>query len=232
MKYQHLFFDWDHTLWDFEKNSENSLRNLFIDLNLSCQGIPSFEVFYRMYLLVNEQKWEMYRKGQIDKAELRATRFRDTFKRFDIIADDIAWTLEERYVLETPHGTELIEGTDETLTELGNRGYHMHIITNGFTESQTIKFAESGLKHHFKVLLCSDQVGVNKPDSKIFRAALKRAEAERKESLMIGDNLIADCIGAKNVGIDQVFFNPNGIVHSEQLTFEIKRIPDLLDILV
>lgn len=94
MKYQHLFFDWDHTLWDFEKNSEHSLRNLFNDLNLADQGIPSFEEFYRMYLIVNEQKWEMYRKGHIDKAALRASRFRETFKHFDVIADDIAWTLE------------------------------------------------------------------------------------------------------------------------------------------
>ena len=131
-----------------------------------------------MYLIVNEQKWEMYRKGYIDKAALRASRFRETFKHFDVIADDIAWTLEERYVLETPYGTQLIEGTEETLTELGNRGYKMHIITNGFTESQTIKFAESGLKHHFDVLLCSDEVGVNKPDPKIFRAALSRASAD------------------------------------------------------
>ena len=231
MKYTHLFFDWDHTLWDFEKNSEHSLRNLFEDLNLSEKGIPSFEEFYRIYLMVNEQKWEMYRKGRIDKAGLRATRFQETFKHFDVIADDTAMKLEERYVLETPYHTHLIEGTRETLIELANRGYKMHIITNGFTESQTIKFAESGLKHFFDVLLCSDEVGVNKPDPKIFRAALKRASAERAESLMIGDNLIADCIGARNQGIDQVFFNPNNFSHTELLTFEITKIPELLDIL-
>ena len=107
----------------------------------------------------------------------------------------------------------------------------MHIITNGFTESQTIKFTESGLKHYFDLLLCSDEVGVNKPDPKIFRAALSRTGATRKESLMIGDNLVADCVGARNQGIDQVFFNPRSFRHTEKFTFEITRIPELLEFL-
>ena len=231
MSYNHLFFDWDHTLWDFEKNSEHSLRNLFKDLDLAGLGIPSFEDFYPLYLVINEQKWEMYRKGQIDKATLRASRFRETFAHFNVIEDEVAWTLEQRYIAETPYGNHLIEGTEETLNELARRGYIMHIITNGFTESQTIKFAESGLKHHFDVLLCSDEVGVNKPDAKIFRSALSRAGAQRKESLMIGDNLVADCVGARNQGIDQVFFNPKSVRHTEKFTFEIMRIPELLDIL-
>ncbi|HCP40716.1 MAG TPA: noncanonical pyrimidine nucleotidase, YjjG family [Cryomorphaceae bacterium] len=231
MSYKHLFFDWDHTLWDFEKNSEQSLRKLFKDLDLVGLGIPSFEEFYPLYLVVNEQKWMLYRKGEIDKANLRASRFRETFVHFGVVADETAWTLEQRYIEETPYGQHLIEGTKETLETLAQRGYKMHIITNGFTESQTIKFTESGLKHYFDLLLCSDEVGVNKPEPKIFRAALSRTRAKRKESLMIGDNLIADCIGARNQGIDQVFFNPRSLRHSEKFTFEITRIPELLDFL-
>ena len=231
MSYKHLFFDWDHTLWDFEKNSEHSLRKLFEDLDLAGLGIPSFEDFYPLYLVINEQKWELYRKGEIDKATLRASRFKETFAHFGVVADDVAWTLEQRYIEETPYGQHLIEGTKETLEALAQRGYKMHIITNGFTESQTIKFKESGLKHFFDLLLCSDEVGVNKPDPKIFRAALSRTGATRKESLMIGDNLVADCVGARNQGIDQVFFNPRSLRHTEKFTFEITRIPELLDFL-
>lgn len=229
--YKHLFFDWDHTLWDFEKNSETSLERLFGELKLSSLGIPSFEEFYPIYLEINDKKWVFYREGKIDKATLRASRFRETFAHFGVEQDEVAWTLEERYIAETPYGTHLIPGTEEVLEALKDRGYRMHIITNGFTESQIIKFRESGLQHYFEVLLCSDAVGANKPDPKIFRAALKASGAQRSESLMIGDNLIADCVGAKNQGIDQVFFNPKSVKHTERLTYEIKELTELLEIL-
>jgi len=231
MPYKHLFFDWDHTLWDFEKNSEMSLRNLFQDLGLQALGMPSFEQFFDKYITINDLKWDMYRQGQIDKQTLRETRFRETFSHFGVQADELAWTLETRYIAETPYQNNLIEGTREVLHELKGRGYTLHVITNGFHESQNIKFSESGLQPLFDLLLCSDQVGANKPDPKIFRRALKLTGAKRKESLMIGDNLIADCVGARNEGIDQVFFNPKGVRHQEALTFEIATIPELLEIL-
>jgi len=231
MPYKHLFFDWDHTLWDFEKNSEMSLRNLFQDLGLQALGMPSFEQFFDKYITINDLKWDMYRQGQIDKQTLRETRFRETFSYFGVQADELAWTLETRYIAETPYQNNLIEGTREVLHELKERGYLLHVITNGFHESQNIKFSESGLQPLFDLLLCSDQVGANKPDPKIFRRALKLTGAKRKESLMIGDNLIADCVGARNEGIDQVFFNPKGVRHREALTFEIATIPELLEIL-
>lgn len=229
--YKHLFFDWDHTLWDFEKNSEMSLRNLFEDLSLQQLGMPSFDSFFSKYITINDLKWDMYRQGQIDKQTLRETRFRETFAHFGVYADDVAWTLETRYIAETPYQNHLIEGTKEVLETLKERGYIMHVITNGFHESQNIKFSESGLKPLFDVLLCSDQVGANKPDPKIYRHALQLTGATRKESLMIGDNLIADCIGARAQGIDQVYFNPRRKPHTERLTFEISTLTELLEIL-
>jgi len=231
MPYKHLFFDWDHTLWDFKKNSEMSLRNLFDDLSLQDLGMPSFDAFFSKYITINDLKWDMYRQGQIDKQTLRETRFRETFAHFGVEANELAWTLETRYIAETPYQNHLIEGTREVIHTLKERGYVLHVITNGFHESQNIKFSESGLEPLFDLLLCSDQVGANKPDPKIFRRALKLTGATRKESLMIGDNLIADCVGARNEGIDQVFFNPKGVRHTERVTFEISTIMELLEIL-
>ena len=230
MRYKHLFFDWDHTLWDFEKNSEMSLRNLFVDLGLQTLGMPSFELFFEKYITINDLKWDMYRQGKITKQGLRESRFQETFAHFGVKADDVAWTLETRYIDETPYQNHLIDGAREMLETLKARGYCMHIITNGFHESQNIKFAESGLEPLFDVLLCSDQVGVNKPDAKIFRRALQLAGADRKDSLMIGDNLIADCVGAREQGIDQVFFNPKRIKHTEKVTYEIEDLKELLGI--
>lgn len=230
-KYEHLFFDWDHTLWDFEKNSQASLAHLFQDLNLEGLGIPDFDSFFSKYITINDLKWDMYRRGEIDKQTLRETRFRETFEAFEVRENSVAWTLETRYIAETPYQNHLIEDAAHVLEELVQRGYKLHVITNGFHESQNIKFAESGLEPLFDLLLCSDQVGVNKPDGKIFRRALDLTGAKRKNSLMIGDNLIADCVGARQQGIDQVYFNPGQSPHNERVTHEIKHLRELLVIL-
>jgi putative hydrolase of the HAD superfamily len=232
MKYKHLFFDWDHTLWDFEKNSEMSLRNLYINLGLQGLGLPSFEQFFEKYITINDLKWDMYRAGTIDKQTLRETRFRETFEHFGVDSADVAWELELRYLQETPYQNHLIENAAEVLKELKAAGCVLHVITNGFHESQNIKFSESGLEPLFDLLLCSDQVGVNKPDPKIFRRALQLTGADRKESLMIGDNLIADCVGAREQGIDQVFYNPSKVRHAEKVTYEISDLKQLVPIIL
>lgn len=232
MKYKHLFFDWDHTLWDFEKNSEMSLRNLFTNLGLQGLGLPSFEQFFEKYITINDLKWDMYRAGTIDKQTLRETRFKETFEHFGVDAAEVAWELELRYIKETPFQNHLIESAAEVLQELKEAGCVLHVITNGFHESQNIKFSESGLEPLFDLLLCSDQVGVNKPDPKIFRRALQLTGAERKESLMIGDNLVADCVGAREQGIDQVFFNPSKARHTEKVTYEISHLEELVPIIL
>ena len=207
-----------------------SLRSLFLDLELQALGMPSFELFFEKYIAINDLKWDLYRQGKITKQGLRESRFQETFAYFGVEANDVAWTLETRYIDETPYQNHLIQGARQMLETLKQRGYTMHIITNGFHESQNIKFSESGLKPLFDILLCSDQVGVNKPDAKIYRRALQLAGAERKESLMIGDNLIADCVGAREQGIDQVFFNPKRIKHTEKVTYEIEDLEELLGI--
>ena len=115
MKYKHLFFDWDHTLWDFEKNSEMSLRKLFIDLKLAEIGLPEFTDFFSKYIVINELKWEMYREGEIDKQGLRESRFKETFEHFGVLAPKVAWTLETRYIHETPYQNHLIDDAREVL---------------------------------------------------------------------------------------------------------------------
>lgn len=142
MRYKHLFFDWDHTLWDFEKNSEMSLRNLFLDLELQALGMPSFELFFAKYIAINDLKWDLYRQGKITKQGLRESRFQETFAHFGVEANDLAWTLETRYIDETPYQNHLIQGARQVLETLKQRGYTMHIITNGFHESQNIKFSD------------------------------------------------------------------------------------------
>lgn len=226
-KYTDIFWDWDHTLWDFETNSKASLQNLYTDLDLADLGLPAFDIWFERYLIVNEEKWDLYRKGAIDKTTLRAVRFAESFGYFGIVADEVARTLENRYIAETPFQKHLMPGAREILKYLDQSGYRQHIITNGFSESQHIKFRSSGLEHYFDLKLCSDEVGANKPDPKIFRYAISHSGAQRKSSLMIGDGLLADVIGAQNEGIDAAFFNPFRIEHQESPKFEFYQLLDL-----
>ena len=228
--YKHIFFDLDHTLWDFNRNSEETLEELFEIYSLKELGINAFQDFLAAYRKVNDLKWELYRDKKITKAELRATRFHDTLLDFEIDHPELASKIDQDYILKSPFKTHLFPHTHEVLEYLASR-YELHIITNGFSEVQNLKLTNSKLKSYFKHKITSESVGVNKPDPKIFTHALRLANAHRKETIMIGDNLPADIIGARNVGIDQIYFNPNKTAHKVKITHEIQNLIQLKDIL-
>lgn len=230
--YTHLFFDLDHTLWDFETNSTLALMELFEEYKLSERTGVGFEAFHQTYKQVNDQLWDQYRKGLVDKSTLRNSRFTNTLGQFGVKDLAMGLVLEEEYINRSPRNTALFEGTLEALEALSN-SFEMHIITNGFTEVQELKMTGSGLDPYFKHRITSESVGANKPDPRIFLHALRKAGAKRKESLMIGDSLEVDIAGARRVGMDQVYFNPEGTLHNERPTFEIrsmKQLPHLLGI--
>lgn len=229
-RYQHLFFDLDHTLWDFQTNSRDTLVELFAMHRLSERIGKGVEHFLETYYKVNEAKWDLYRHGKITKTQLRHERFRDTFASYEY--DDVEFSIqfEREYLDISPHRTALMPHALEVLEEL-NATYSLHIITNGFSEVQDVKLTKSGLKPYFDEIITSESVGINKPAAAIFVESMKRAGARRNESLMIGDNLQADILGAKNCGIDQVFYNPDSKPHSEKVTFEIRSLQELLNFL-
>ena len=228
--YKHLFFDLDHTLWDFEKNSHEAISELHQKHGLDELGIPDFNIFHSKYIEINDHLWNKYRKGQIEKEELRYVRFHEALKHFGI--DDVtkAKQIGDEYVEISPKKTNLLPFAEEVLLYLSDK-YVLHIITNGFEEVQHIKLESSKLNHFFDLIVTSEKAGFKKPSPHIFTYSLKQSGAKRKESLMIGDNLIADVIGAKQIGIDQVFFNPKKAKHQEKLTFEISCLRELKNFL-
>jgi len=205
---KHIFFDLDHTLWDFEKNSRTALEILFEELELK-NNLPSFRRFHTAYRKVNAELWHLYGKGKLDKSVLRVKRFSDTFKKFDFDNKELAERMAQRYVEVSPYQTNLFPHSIETLEALKSDGYQLHIITNGFKEVQHIKLEKSQLIHFFDVILCSEEVGKNKPHKSVFIEAMKRANTTPQESIMIGDNYIADIIGAENAGIAGILFDPH-----------------------
>lgn len=229
-KYEHLFFDLDHTLWDFDRNSKQTLTELFEKYSLNDTLKTQANDFVETYLRINEEKWKLYRKGLINKERLRKERFFETFLEFGLRDESFSKQFEVEYIDLCPHKTSLIPHSLEILNYLKDR-YQLHIITNGFSEIQDIKLSKSGLKPYFDKIISSDEVGVNKPGAAIFIESLRATGATRSDSIMIGDNLGADIIGARNCGIDQVYFNPESKFHEEKISFEIKHLQELEKIL-
>lgn len=227
---KHLFFDLDRTLWDFEANSEKALELLFEEMELG-NHLRSFRSFHTNYKKINANLWYLYSKNEISKDLLRVKRFRDTFRSFNFVNDTLADELAEAYVNKAPHLTQLFPHTLETLDELKNNGHSLHIITNGFREVQTIKLEKSGLIDYFDIVVCSEDVGYQKPSIHVFKHALDKVGGKANESIMIGDSLQADIIGAENAGIKAIFFDPH-FEHKDGthkwMIRSLKEIPELL----
>jgi putative hydrolase of the HAD superfamily len=203
-KYRHLFFDLDHTLWDFRTNSRAVLLELHAELKMEERGIPEAG-FVSVYEAVNAELWQGHDAGVVPKEVLRALRFRKALEHFGVKDSGLAKQLEETYLDRCPRRSALNPGAMELLRDLRPH-CRMHIITNGFLETQALKLAASGIRPFFDVVLTSEQAGANKPSLRIFRHALRSAGAKAVESLMIGDNATADIAGARNAGMDQAHY--------------------------
>jgi putative hydrolase of the HAD superfamily len=228
--YQHIFFDLDHTLWDFDTNAKETLEELYLQHNLKTRNVPDAASFINTYKEINEACWALYRRNEMTKDVLRTIRFRKTLEHFGTKDETLSDRIGDDYVAACPLKTNVIPGTYELLDYLKGK-YPLHIITNGFEEIQDIKMRESRLTHYFQHRITSEQVGHKKPDARVFTHALEVTGAQLSESLMIGDSLEADVLGAKAFGMDQVYFNPESVTHNETVTHEISELIELKSIL-
>ena len=228
--YQHIFFDLDRTLWDFDAAAEVAFERIYEKYDLKSLGIPSAHEFHQVYHPLNERLWELYRENKITKDDLNRTRFVLPLEHYGIHDTALADRLSDDYVYWSPRIVRLIPGTMELLEYLKPK-YHLHLITNGFQEVQHTKLNGSGMTPFFDTLTVSEEVGVKKPNPEIFHYALNKANAKPQESLMIGDEMAVDIDGARAAGIDQVFFNPNGEHVGGERTYEVKSLLDIKAVL-
>ncbi|HEY0895893.1 MAG TPA: YjjG family noncanonical pyrimidine nucleotidase [Sphingobacteriaceae bacterium] len=226
---KHLFFDLDHTIWDFDRNAEETLSELFHEYQLERLGLTSPELFIETYTANNHQLWADYHVGKISKDHLRATRFRKTFLDLGLHPDDIPAAFEDDYVRICPTKTNLFPHVHETLSYLAEK-YRLHLISNGFKESTEMKVERTGLAKYFQTIVISEVVGINKPDRAIFEFALTGARAQKHESIMIGDSIEADIRGAQQFGMEAIFFNPCSKELPDDVILQISRFSDLLTI--
>ncbi len=228
--YNHIFFDLDHTLWDLERNSSETITELLHNYDLGDKIKSSPPGFIEEYNKINDALWDQYRKGEIDRKTLRFERFRKVFAYFGVEDHQLAHEFGEAFVKESPLKPHLIPGAREVLEHLSS-SYELHIITNGFKEAQEVKIRTSGIEHFFKHVINSEMAGYNKPDPRIFEYSLDLVGATKENSIMIGDHLEADIMGAKGFGMDQVYYNPLSRPHQEDITFEVRHLSEIIGIL-
>jgi putative hydrolase of the HAD superfamily len=227
MKYKHLFFDLDHTLWDFDANARATLEQLHLDLNLVDKGIHDFDLFHKNYLQHNEKLWARYRNGYIKQEELRIKRMWLTLLDFKIADEALTRQLSELFLQLLPTRTLLFPDTIEVLNYLKDKGYGMHLITNGFEKTQHGKLQSSGLSPFFKVVVTSESSNSLKPKKEIFEYALNKTGALAEDSIMIGDSVEVDIMGAMSVGMDQVHVNFNGAPQEVKPTYTVTTLKEL-----
>lgn len=230
MHYKHLFFDLDHTIWDFDKNAEETLNELYHAYKLRDLGLHSPDRFIEVYTHNNHQLWAEYHVGKITKQKLRETRFSKTFIDLGLSPNLIPEQFEDDYVNICPTKTNLFPKAHETLSYLKER-YSLHLISNGFKESTELKVSKNGLNQYFENVVISEVVGFNKPDKAIFNHALTLANAGISESIMIGDSLEADIRGAQDYGMKAIYFNPERKEIPEDVDQEIACLSELMAIL-
>lgn len=226
MKIRHIFFDLDNTLWDHRKNAYLTLKEIFARENVAELYNLDFEEFHREYFTINENLWAQIRDGDIDKEHLRRHRFYDSFLFFGIDDQDLSQFFEQNFLDEILNYNDLVEGAFEMLEYLTERGYSLHILSNGFQEVTYKKCELSGIRNYFQTITSADEINIRKPRAEIYEFALEKAGANKDDSIMIGDDWVADVEGALSFGIDAVFFDR----FSDDFSSEVKSVTNLLDL--
>lgn len=229
-KYKCIFFDLDHTIWDYETNSHETLQELFHHRALDEKGVPTFENFLLRFREVNAKLWDLYDRGFISSDIIRKERFHQILTHFGIHDEEFSQELSLAYLNSCPKKSNLMPGALETLDYLSGK-YNLTIVTNGFEEIQQVKLTAGKVDHFFDHIITSQKAGHKKPAKEIFEFALRINNIQFHETIMIGDNLITDIGGARNAGIETVYFNPLAIPHQDNVDFEIRSLKELCSIL-
>jgi len=226
--YRHLFFDLDHTLWDFEANALEALKDVYHRMDLKQEGVDDFGQFYSRYLEHNAVLWDRYHKGFISAEELKWKRMWRTLLEFKIGSESLAKSMSNEFLTVLPTKQNLFPHTHEILTYLKDKQYRLHLITNGFEKTQHQKLQHSGLHTYFEEVITSEGCNFVKPQKEIFDHAMNLTGASVGESIMIGDNVDADIQGAVNAGMDSVFVNhTEKDLRAEGATHTIKHLKEL-----
>lgn len=227
MAYKDLFFDLDHTLWDFELNSKETMQELYSTHHIAALGITDFDAFFKIYTAHNHRLWDRYSKGYIKQEELRWKRIYLSLLDFKIANEQLSKEMSLEFLQILPTKKKLFPHTIEILNYLKEKDYKMHLITNGFESVQMQKIKNANIAHYFTEVITSETSNSLKPNKEIFEFALKTTNATLSESIMIGDNETADIQGGINIGMDTVFVNHLNVAPTIPATYTITHLKEL-----
>jgi len=227
--YKHVFFDLDRTIWDFEQNMNEALKDIYFD-NALDSVFPDFTTFVRTFVKHNDRLWDQYRRGELKKDVLRFVRFDLTLKDYGMDDRYLAKQIGEDYIKITPTKTALIPNSREVLEYLSKK-YKLHIISNGFNEVQLPKLEKCHIDNFFDKVITSEMSGYHKPCPEAFGFSLSHANAKKNESIMIGDDMKIDIEGAKKFGMDQIYFNPQRKPLKIKPTYSVNSLLEIKSIL-
>lgn len=229
-QYTCIFFDLDHTLWDYETNSKETLQELFTSYSLAEKGITYFEEFHREFRRVNAELWVLYDAGKIGSEVIREERFKQILKFFKAFNEKLCCEISHEYLYTCPKKGGLMPNAISTLDYLSDK-YKLSIITNGFEEIQNLKLAAGNLHKYFDHIVTSQHAGFKKPSREIFDYTLAKNSIVSHQAVMIGDNLVTDIGGARLASIDSVFFNHEQLSHDSEIHVEINNLSELCELL-
>lgn len=227
---RHLFFDLDHTLWDYNRNARETLWELYYEFNLMHYGIAPFEDFLRAFLWANGQVWNAFEESNLNQFQLRHKRLELVFEQFQLPFTPIEG-FNEAYYQRCCHKVHLVDGAIPLLQALVPH-FSMHVITNGFDDTQFHKLEKPGLAPFFKTVTTSEKAGRKKPDPAFFQFALQQAGAKKEESMVIGDGWRTDVAGALALDLPVIWFNSEGEEKSHPGVKEIRHLSELYAILL
>lgn len=228
--YKNIFFDLDHTLWDYDSNAAETLHELYLQYHLQNRGIETVQAFLDGFSRINNHLWDQFDRGLIHRDVIRYERFHRILKPLGVTDYEMSLKLSTDYLTLSPRKKKLLPHAVEVLEYLSQK-YLLIIITNGFDEIQSTKMNSSGITHYFKDVVTSERAGHKKPAIEIFEFALKRNRCEESETVMIGDNLSTDIAGGRNALLDTCYFNPTNKPHREIVTHEINSLHELKSLL-
>ena len=229
-EYKNIFIDLDDTLYDFSAASREAFKETYEQLHYE-RYFDSFEHYMEIYTPYNLEMWRLYGEGRITKEELNRRRYSYPLEAVGVNDQKLAAEFCREALGRIPTKGNLVSGATELLEYLRPK-YRMYILSNGFVELQSRKMATAGIKRYFDDIILSEEIGVNKPRPELFEYALKKTGAKLEESIMIGDMFDTDIVGAANIGMDQIFFNPKQMTGTSfKPTYEVRQLLEIKEIL-
>ena len=220
-----IFFDWDHTLWDHDRNASEVIQELFGEFELLGSISHSQELIWQEFTRINDALWDDYQHGRIDQKTLRETRFELFFEALGIQGN--ATLFSDSYLERTPRKTHLIPDAFQVIEALASK-YPIYVLTNGFDDIQHVKIAGVGMTHFFERVITSELAGCKKPAAAFFEFALKQSNCLPSEVVMIGDHPIIDVQAAEAMGIPAIHLNFRA--EDVSANIQISQLKELLDL--